>query len=105
MRPEMSKSEVVRTMFVENWIGEEAGNGFAAASAIADRSAVIATVRDNPKRIGSKAWLRYGRYHYAGQTIGQYIAAYVEDGLTAKIAREDLRWDLAHGFITLRRGE
>jgi hypothetical protein len=75
---------------------------YAPADILDNLNAIIATVRPNPKRPGTKCYYRYGRFHLVGITIGQYIASYVAVGLSVKLARNDLRWDWQHKFITLK---
>jgi len=49
-------------------------------------------LKGNPKRVGSKAWMRYEEYADA-KTIGEYLTA---GGLLA-----DLRYDSTKGFLKI----
>jgi hypothetical protein len=55
-------------------------------------TAVITVLTANPKKPGSKTWYRFQMYQ-TGMTVVQALAAGIEMG--------DVRWDLAHGFISL----
>jgi hypothetical protein len=96
----MSTTNPLGTKVAEFWLDNV--DRFAPASAVANDALVIATVMPNPKRPGSKSYVRYDMYHRAGQTIGEFVAAYKTAKLGEKLARADLRWDLQHGFITLK---
>ena len=78
---------------------------YAPAQAVVNPNAVITVVRvGNPKRAGTKAHARYGQFHGAAgttQTVGAFVQAYVAAGLGGLLARADLRWEMAHGFITI----
>jgi hypothetical protein len=54
---------------------------------------VIATAAPNPKKKGSLSWTRYELYK---------AGARVCDLVDAGLRMEDIRWDEARGFITLR---
>lgn len=56
-------------------------------------SAVIKAVVANPKKAGSMAHARFARYK-AGMTVGDF--------LKAGGRRDDIRWDLKRGFISLK---
>jgi hypothetical protein len=62
---------------------------------------VITTVVSNPKQPRSKSYARYAKFHRAGQLVADFIAAYKAAGHSSTLAWLDLRWDLAHGFITV----
>lgn len=73
---------------------------YAPTSVLVD-AAVITAVKANPKRVGSKAYDRYARFHKEGQTVAEYIAANKEANFSGMLARNDLRWDLEHGHIEI----
>jgi hypothetical protein len=62
-------------------------------------SAVITGFVPNPKK--GKSAVRYGQFYKVGLTVDQFVAAYKAANLPGVLARNDLRWDLQHGFITL----
>ena len=74
---------------------------YASASAIGDLTQIITFVRANPKRANSKSFKRYADFHKVGQSLAEFIAAYKEAKLGSLLARNDLRWDLEHGFIKI----
>lgn len=49
----------------------------------------------------SKSADRYNRFYAVGVTVAQLEAAYKAAGLTGGQARNDLRWDVRTGNITL----
>ena len=65
---------------------ETAKTQYAPVSAVVDRSMVIVSVVPNPKKKDSKCHARYERFHRAGQTIGEYVAAYTAAKLDEKLA-------------------
>jgi hypothetical protein len=62
-------------------------------------NAVISSFVANPKK--GKSAVRYAQFYKVGITVDQFVAAYKAAGLAGVMARNDLRWDLQHGFITL----
>lgn len=72
-----------------------------APTTVLDDAAVITGVKANPKRVGSKSFARYAKYYREGITVAEYVAAYKADNLPGMLARNDLRWDVQHGFITI----
>lgn len=54
---------------------------------------VVASVEPNPKKPGSQAHFRYEFWK---------VGATVEECLRAGLAREDVRWDVEKGFVTLK---
>jgi hypothetical protein len=73
---------------------------YAPVALIANPNAVINVLVPNPKLPGSKAHAKFSCYQ-SGQTIAQFTAAIVAAGFKSIKARNTLRWDLSHGFITL----
>ena len=59
---------------------------------------VLATDK-NPK--GGKAEGRFALYR-DGQTVAEYVAASVKAGNPKALARNDVRWDLVAGFISVQ---
>ena len=53
----------------------------------------------NPKR--KDAARRFGLYK-TGQTVEQYIQVCKDNGITPALARADVRWDMAAGFISVQ---
>jgi hypothetical protein len=68
-------------------------------------NARIASVMANPKRPGKKSYDRYARFYRVGQTVAEYVQSYKDANLSGMLARNDLRWDFEHGFITLEAPE
>ena len=68
-----------------------------------DRSSTISLVdpNKNPKRVGSKAAVRFSRYRN-GMTVKQYVEA-CKDAPRGSDALLDIAWDLEDGFIELAR--
>jgi hypothetical protein len=64
-------------------------------------SAVISSFVANAKKGNSKSAVRYNQFYKVGITVDQFVAAYKAANLPGVLARNDLRWDLQHGFITL----
>jgi hypothetical protein len=62
--------------------------------------AIVASVIDNPKKVGSRAYAVFSLYR-AGQTVEQFVAACVAAGIAEKDARANISWDARKGFITL----
>jgi hypothetical protein len=57
----------------------------------------VATLKANPKKVGSASYNRYAAYR-----VGKTVQAYLEDPrFDRRDLRADINWDLAHGFITL----
>ena len=73
---------------------------YAPVALIANPNAVITVLAANPKLPGSKAHAKFACYQ-SGQTVTEFTAAIVAAGFKSIKARNTLRWDLAHGFITL----
>ncbi len=61
---------------------------------------VTLQVATNPKQPRGKSYARFA-LHRSGYTVEQYVAASVAAGNKAALAHDDLRWDAAHGFITV----
>ncbi len=57
-------------------------------------------VTANPKKPGSASAARYGLYK-DGMTVTAYKEAVKQAGQPARLAGDDLRWDLRHEFIKL----
>jgi hypothetical protein len=49
----------------------------------------------------SKSSIRYNRYYRTGITVAEFCQAYKDNNEPRMLARNDLRWDLQHGLITL----
>jgi hypothetical protein len=49
----------------------------------------------------SKSSNRYNRYYKIGITVAEFCQAYKDNNEPRMLARNDLRWDLQHGLITL----
>jgi hypothetical protein len=73
---------------------------YAPIALIANPNAVITVLCPNPKLPGSKAHAKFSCFK-SGQTIQEFTAAIVAAGFKSIKARNELRWSLAHGFITL----
>ncbi len=67
-----------------------------------DADIIELRVTDNPKRAGSMASRRFALYR-DGMTVSAYLRAC--EGLdqpdVARKSRDDLKWDVAHGFIRI----
>jgi hypothetical protein len=75
-----------------------------APKSVLQDSAVIRLLKPNAKGDSSKSKSaeRFNRLHKDTQTVAEYIAAHKEAYQSgAMLARNDLRWDLEHGFITI----
>jgi hypothetical protein len=75
-----------------------------APKSVLQDAAVIRLLKPNAKGESgkSKAAERFNRLHKETQTVAEYIAAHKEAYQTgAMLARNDLRWDFEHGFITI----
>jgi len=57
-------------------------------------------VTANPKKPGSASAKRYSLYQ-DGMTVSAYKEAVKQAGQPARLAGDDLRWDLRHEFIKL----
>jgi hypothetical protein len=74
---------------------------YAPVALVANPNAVITVLCPNPKLPGSLAHHKFSLMA-TGQTIAEYTAAIVATGIYKKgKAKNELRWCLAHGFITL----
>jgi hypothetical protein len=73
---------------------------YAPLALVNNPNAVITVLCPNPKLPNTKAHHKFGLFA-TGQTIAQYTQAVVNAGYKASKAKNQLRWDLAHGFITL----
>jgi hypothetical protein len=73
---------------------------YAPLGLVNNANAVITVLAPNPKLPGSKAHHKYSLF-VTGQTIAQYTQAVVNAGYQSAKAKNQVRWDLAHGFITL----
>jgi hypothetical protein len=65
---------------------------YAPASAVVPDHVVRLCVNENPKMIGSACRKRFDLYR-DGMTV--------DDAMKAGVWRQDIQWDLAHGFIRL----
>lgn len=77
---------------------------YAPTSAIDNPKAIIRLVGGpghNPKRNPSKSYDRWAQFHQDGQTVEAFVGKYVAANRSKMAARNDLRWELAHGLITL----
>jgi hypothetical protein len=75
-----------------------------APKSVLQDAAVIRLLKPNAKGESgkSKAAERFNRLHKETQTVAEYIAAHKEAYQTgAMLARNDLRWDFEHGFISI----
>jgi hypothetical protein len=75
-----------------------------APKSVLQDSAIVRLLK--PKAKGesgkSKSAERFNRLHKEVQTVAEYIAAHKEAYQSgAMLARNDLRWDLEHGFISI----
>lgn len=63
----------------------------------------ITAVAENPKRPGSASHARFGMYR-VGMTVGEYVDLAVKNtGVPRAKAIRDIRWDSAHGYVTLEK--
>jgi hypothetical protein len=75
---------------------------YASVDLLGNDNAIISWVkRPNPKIAGKKSAVRYDRYYREGMTVGEYCDAYKANNEPRMLARNDLRWDYQHGFITI----
>jgi predicted transcriptional regulator len=102
-----TETPVVETPVVETPAAETPAKAkkvrYAPKSVLQD-SAVIRLLKPNAKGDSSKsnAAERFNRLHKETQTVAEYIAAHKEAYQKgAMLARNDLRWDLEHGFIAI----
>jgi hypothetical protein len=75
-----------------------------APKSVLQDSAIVRLLKPNAKGDSSKSKSaeRFNRLHKDTQTVAEYIAAHKEAYQSgAMLARNDLRWDLEHGFITI----
>jgi hypothetical protein len=73
---------------------------YAPLGLVSNPAAVITVLAPNPKLPNSKAHHKYSLF-VSGQTIAQYTQAIINAGYKSVKAKNQVRWDLAHGFITL----
>jgi hypothetical protein len=73
---------------------------YAPVALIANPNAVITVLCPNPKLPGSLAHAKFACFK-SGQTVTEFTAAIVAAGFKSIKARNELRWSLAHGFISL----
>lgn len=73
---------------------------YAPVQVLANPDWVITSVAANPKRPGSKAHAKYSLFEI-GLSIKQVEEKFVAAGYQRLKARNELRWDLEHGFITV----
>jgi hypothetical protein len=102
---ETETSPVVETQSTEPKASEPKAKKvrYAPKSVLQD-SAIVRLLK--PKAKGesgkSKSAERFNRLHKDSQTVAEYIAAHKEAYQSgAMLARNDLRWDLEHGFISI----
>jgi hypothetical protein len=76
---------------------------YAPVSVLENSAAVITSVAPNPKLVGSDSHALYAQFMVpaVGLTIAQFEQKFVDAGKTKHRARRLLRWDFAHGFITI----
>ena len=75
------------------------GSGPSIKAPKSDDNRIIATVKiPNPKREGSKAWNKYNHYE-EGITVAEFLRR------AGKEAAGDVKYDVEHGFITLKNPE
>jgi hypothetical protein len=75
-----------------------------APKSVLQDSAIVRLLKPNAKGESSKSKSaeRFNRLHKESQTVAEYIAAHKEAYQSgAMLARNDLRWDLEHGFISI----
>jgi hypothetical protein len=75
-----------------------------APKSVLQDSAIVRLLKPNAKGESSKSKSaeRFNRLHKEVQTVAEYIAAHKEAYQSgAMLARNDLRWDLEHGFISI----
>lgn len=75
-----------------------------APKSVLQDTAIIRLLKPKAKGDSSKsnAAERFNRLHKETQTVAEYIAAHKEAYQTGgMLARNDLRWDFEHGFITI----
>lgn len=61
---------------------------------------LVRRVEGCPKRTGSASAARWA-LHGDSPTVAEYVRRCVAAGYTSRHAREDIRWDRAHGFVDL----
>lgn len=71
------------------------------AGKFADDQVIRMVVKDNPKQVGSASYTRFSMYRH-GMTVGEYRRLCKAAKVTAHMTNEDLRWDTAHNFISIR---
>lgn len=65
----------------------------------ANRDTIISFAK-NPKKEGSLAHGRYGKYSRC-KTVGSYLDKCAKDDSMKKYAKADLRWDHEKGYLTI----
>jgi hypothetical protein len=98
------ETTVVETPVVETPTEPKAKKVRYAPKSVLQDAAVIRLLKPNAKGDSSKSKSaeRFNRLHKDTQTVAEYIAAHKEAYQSgAMLARNDLRWDLEHGFITI----
>ncbi len=60
----------------------------------------IRYVQDNPKRPGSRSHSIYGIYQ-VGMSGDDFVSAVIAVGQPRRVALDNLRWDLDHGYVRL----
>lgn len=65
-----------------------------------DARRICRLVESHPKRAGSASSVRWC-LHADAPTVAEYVRRCVAAGYTSRNAREDVRWDVAHGFVAL----
>jgi hypothetical protein len=102
--PEVGSVEaVVETQSAETKPTKTKKVRYAPKSVLQD-TAVIRLLKPKAKGESGKsnAAERFNRLHKETQTVAEYIAAHKEAYQTgAMLARNDLRWDYEHGFISI----
>lgn len=63
------------------------------APTLADEAKIVLMVKENPKREGCAAHVRFQAY---------FTSKTVADALATGLTRKDLAWDIAHGFISIK---
>lgn len=76
------------------------GKRYASLAVLANPDAVITSVAPNPKKAGSKAFDKYALFE-VGLTVKQVEEKFVANHWGRMKARNELRWDIEHGYITL----
>lgn len=73
---------------------------YASIAVLANPDAIITSVAPNPKKAGSKAFDKYALFE-VGLSVKQIEEKFVANHWGRMKARNELRWDIEHGYVTL----